>query len=222
MKDLSTWAAAYREARQPSEALRERILAAVEDQPSRWRGRAIGVGVGALLGAAALLLLSWAVRWMRPELEPTEAQSQAPYERSQEGEATTRVQPKAPAPKTPAVVREPIEPPAIEAPARPRPVRPSRAETDPAPAPSVDLESLRRLRAAEQLLPTDPARARTLIEDHVRDYPKSSLALEREALWIRAACRTGGSASLARRRASFVAREGVAAYLPAIEKDCAR
>jgi hypothetical protein len=207
--------------------------------------------VGALLGAAALLLLSWTVRWMRPEREPSSAPSQAPLQRSKaDGDAATSragasSEARAPAHEAAAPVPEPpAPPPPVADPSPAAPATPPRASGSSSPrageretptatppaaesqeqaaASSEDLESLRRLRAAEQLLAGDPSRARALVEAHARDYPKSALALEREALWIRAACRSGGASGLERRRAAFATRPGVAAYLAAIERDCER
>ena len=246
--DLRTWAAAYREAGQPSEALRQRILFAVETvedepieaprEPSSWRTTAVGLGVGALLGVAALLLLMLAVRFVRPHAEEASAvPSTAPFTHTQEREAAET---KARAPATsvreekvapePAPIVEPTSPSASVAPRKAAPVStPTASAVEPAPqpeapvrAPSEDLESLRRLRAAEQQLASDPARARALLEAHARAYPSTSVDIEREALWIRAACRSGGDASLERRRAAFAKRAGVAAYLSAIARDCDR
>ncbi len=241
--DLRTWAAAYREAGQPSEALRQRILAAVEafdeepiadarEQGAR-RSWAVGLGVGALLGVAALLLLSWVARFVRPEVEhASTVPSTAPYARASDDEvaeaqsrerATQVVEAQPVASET-----ERIEPaPVVSSTPRKTAVAPPvRAPEQPAEprvlAPSEDLESLRRLRAAEQLLASDPARARALLEAHARTYPTTTVDLEREALWIRAACRSGGAESLERRRSAFAQRSGVAAYLAAIARDCDR
>jgi len=84
-----------------------------------------------------------------------------------------------------------------------------------------DLECLRRLRAAERTLSSDPAGALALVEAHARDFPESSVDLERESLWLRASCRNGGDAAIIeKRRHAFARRQGSAAYRVAISQAC--
>lgn len=228
--DLHEWAAAYRRAGQPSAALRTRIALAtgVRARPiPRWRGVATHVGIGAGVAIAALVVLSWVGRTMVATQDVRDDHA-APYrhddaadvQRSAEGRAT--------------VPAELVVPPTIPTPAPtpPTDIGPKRtagaatsAPVHDTPTPHEvddggDLESLRRLRAAEALLTTDPARALALLEAHGKAYPSSAMALEREALWIRAACRTGTTTDLAARRTAFAKHPGGAAYRPAIEKDC--
>lgn len=235
--DLQSWAAAYRSDGLPSEALRARILAAVDEaetvRPIRlvrrpWRDGVVHACVGALAAIAALMVLGWITRWMSGEVEQREDPSTAPYHQSPRDDARptaapveSRVEP-AELAVTPPVAPDP---PGVASPMHATAPgdtsrRPTEA-TSPAPADTGgDLESLRLLRSAKQLLPTDPARARAILEAHARSYPNSALALEREALWIRAACRAGGEPPLEARRAAFARRPGIAAYLVAIEQDC--
>jgi len=225
--DLQAWAAAYRRAGQPSEELRARILAAVDVRPlpidRRWRDTAVHACVGALAAIAALVVLGWITRWVSDDAARRDAPSAAPYQQRPSESArptATPVEPAELAATAPVV--------ATDASGTVPPTRaPSGASREPtdATAPSPphvggDLESLRMLRAAKQLLPSDPARAREILEGHARSYPDSALALEREALWIRAACRAGGEPTLAQRRAAFARRPGIAVYQLAIEQDC--
>lgn len=243
--DLGTWAAAYREARRASPDLRARIAAAVErdaiapdpvddeaprrDPPARWRTWAIAVGGGGLIAAAALLLLSWVVRWIDPEVVGTRAPLSAPYHHAPgDPEAATAAHGTAPAslpdaPSLPPVssTPTPVDPPPTETRA------PTRAPAiTPAPPAATmtneDLESLRRLRTAEQRLASDPADARAQLEAHARDYPTSAFALEREALWLRASCKSGHTTDVERRRTAFAKQPGVAVYATAIRRDCGR
>lgn len=240
-EDLVTWAAAYREARQPPADLRTRIAAAIEDEgqqasarPSdRWRTWGITLAGGGLLAAAALLLLSWVVRLMDPAVVGSHTPQSAPYQHAPgdpetavavDGDAASLPNTVPVAAPTPTVV-EPSAAPTIDA--RPRNDRAPTITAAPidAPAPpaaGIDLESLRQLRAAEKVLDSDPARARTLLDAHATTYPNSPLAPEREALWLRAACRSSKTADVERRRAAFTKRAGVAIYISAIERDCGR
>ncbi len=263
-EDLRDWAAAYRQARRPPGGLAERIRAAVhseheqepeplgDDEPptpaapsQRW---GLGLAIGAMVGVAALLLLSWMVRWVRPQLDPSGTLQQAPFEQpSESGLPTTIHSPEAPpGPAEPAHPASDPAPPGAPgampvAPSRPldRPRHPGRPDADrsqpPAPDPiddgavsapipgsSADLRSARQLRQAERMLADRPGAAMALLETHARDNPRSALSLEREALWIRAACQVGGAPRLAKRRAAFARRADVAAYRAAIARDCDR
>lgn len=243
--DLGTWAAAYREARRPSADLRARIATAVEEdgeatgpRQDRWRTWAIALGGGGVLAVAALLLLSWIVRWVGPEVVGSRAPHSAPLQHAPADAASTVVRDDAsaaslPVPAIGVVEPTPIAVPptsgdaaAIERPSSPVPTRrdvpPTTDDVIPPIGTGDDLESLRRLRAAEQVLRSDPAGARAMLEAHARDYPDSTLDLEREALWLRAACRSGTTANLERRRTAFAERAGVGVYTGAVERDCGR
>jgi len=231
--DLSEWAAAYRRAGQPSAALRARIGAATGMRASspkrpRWREAATNVGFVAAVAIATLLLLSWIGGGMVATRHDDADDNTAPYRH----EAAPTVERAAfghePVPAELGVT--PATTPTIARPAAPTDTGPKRSPSvlPSATSPDVDapiddggdLESLRRLRAAEALLASDPARALALLETHAQAYPDSAMALEREVLWIRAACRTGGAPALAQRRAAIAKRPGMAAYRAAIEKDC--
>ena len=82
------------------------------------------------------------------------------------------------------------------------------------------MRSARLLRQAEHMLTGKPKAAKVLLESHARDNPRSVLSLEREALWIRAACLVGGAPGLAKRRAAFARRADVSAYRAAVAQDC--
>lgn len=258
--DLREWAAEYRRARQSPDALAERIQAAIRSEerreedgddeslppefPSeRW---GLGLTVGAVLGVAALLLLSLVGRWVRPQLDPDSTPQQAPFEHISESEdAATSREPSVP-PRA-GVAADPVLRPVSEAPApgdlaqpvaptpllrrtsqnqtprgrdRPRASGSETASTAPAPGSSADLLSARQLREAEHMLTSKPGAAKLLLEAHARDNPRSVLSLEREALWIRAACLVGGAPGLVKRRAAFARRADVSAYRAAVTRDC--
>lgn len=229
--DLSEWAAAYRRVGQPSAALRARIasatgMRATSPKRPRWREAGRLVGIGAAFAIATLLLLSWIGGGMVATRHDDADDNTAPYRHEAAPAVERAVVGHQPVPAE--LVPTPATTPTIAAPAAPTDVPPKRSPgaSPSATGPEVtsddggDLESLRRLRAAEALLPSDPARALALLDAHAEVYPDSAMALEREVLWIRAACRTGGAPTLAQRRAAFAKRPGVAAYRTAIEKDC--
>lgn len=236
--DLREWAAAYRRAGQPSADLRARIVSATGvrvslPQRSRWRDAATHVGIAAVLAIAALLVLSWISRAMVAMQQRAADNNMAPYRH----EAAPAVEPATAGHAPVPAELVPATTPTIATPGAPTDTAPKRtpslsssaahsnAKPDSAADVGVDdggdLESLRRLRAAESLLVSDPARALALLDAHAVAYPDSAMALEREVLWIRAACRTGAAPTLGQRRAALAKRPGVAAYRAAIEKDCA-
>jgi len=260
-EDLRDWAAEYRRARQSPDALAERIRVAIradeqaDDQPNeedvddegeslppvvsseRW---GLGLAIGAMLGVAALLLLSLIGRWVRPPQELISNPQQAQFEHISDPEnaATSQKPAVPPRDSVPAVQdspsSEPVPGPAAPSPPRRRPrrQRPSRkadgladsepeaASATPTPGSSADLLSARLLREAEHMLTSRPGAAKLVLESHARDNPRSVLSLEREALWIRAACLVGGAPGLAKRRAAFARRADVSAYRAAVAGDC--
>jgi hypothetical protein len=241
--DLRAWAAAYRSAGQPPDDLRARIVEAMDDAiPSaprvrRLRARrpcrevAVHGCIGAIAAIAVLMVLGWIARWMGEETPDRADPSAAPYQpRPREHAPFAGAPPSSPAAQVaPAELGPPPQGAALDPVVAPTtrvaaPGVPSRLPTQENPSSPTDaagdLEGLRRLRSAKELLPTDPGRAREILDAHARSYPDSPLALEREALWIRAACRAGGEPTLAQRRATFARHPGIAAYQAAIDRDC--
>ncbi len=258
-ESLRDWAAEYRRARQSPDALAERIRGAIraeeqaeEDEADdeeellapvvsseRW---GLGLAIGAMLGVAALLLLSLIGRWVHPRQELVSNPQQAPFEHASESE-NAAISEKPAVPPRDLVRADPVQDSgssaAVPGPAapthplrRPRRERPSShadalpdsgpeaASATPSPGSSADLLSARLLREAEHMLTSRPGAAKLLLESHARDNPRSVLSLEREALWIRAACRVGGASGLAKRRAAFARRADVSAYRAAVARDC--
>lgn len=226
--DLEQWAADYRRVRKPSATTMRRIHAAVsEDEPahrddrSRW---AFGLALGAAAGIAALLLLSllgggWTLAETRSQ-EPL----QAPDVESDRARVEVANQRRVSAqPKSPAAVTEvhavsaPPEP-AVQTPSKKASKRP---QVPPAlPACEDDLASARILRAAERQLAEHPQQSLAQLQRHATRCPRSPFALEREALWIRAACRVGDVQGTDVRRRRFSKRADVGMYRDAIARDC--
>ncbi len=236
--DLRAWAAAYRSAGQPPDDMRARVVEAMDDAvPSAprvrrpWRDVAVHGCIGAIAAIAALMVLGWITRWMGEEAPQRVDPSAAPYQpRPRDQHPFAGAPPSSPASQVePAELAPPPQRAALDPVVAPptrvaAPGVPSRGPTEEMPTSPADdagdLEGLRRLRSAKELLPTDPGRAREILDAHARSYPDSPLALEREALWIRAACRAGGEPTLAQRRATFARHPGIAAYQAAIDRDC--
>lgn len=229
-EDLAEWAALYREARAPSESLRVSVETQLHKQrdtahPNAGWQWGLGLAAGGLIGAAALLALTCSLSALRGRTAAGDSPDIAPMQ--QVPASGQKVEPPRPASQNlaPALLEHPDPPPA-EAAAAPSPEPAVRAKRRTPPTASEpgprqdDLESLAALRDAERTLRHNPVRARQLLEQHAKDYPESKLWLEREALWIRAACRSGAADGLETRRASFSRRADVGAYRAAIQRDC--
>lgn len=248
-EDVAQWGAVYRDARTPSERTRARVWEALEaaeasadedsadviamsskDTSQRW---GVGLALGGLVGVAALLLLSVGARALQastaPEATRVEAQDQAVQDDASQGarmHGAPSQQVIAPAddgsldeasePMVEPIVKAPRA--VVETPKR-RLAPPAASPTPPRKGPS-DLESLRRLRAAERMLGRNAKRALSMLDAHAQDFPDSPVALEREALWIRAACASGGHKDLASRKSAFYRRADISAYRGAIERAC--
>lgn len=107
--------------------------------------------------------------------------------------------------------------PRSEPPLRPTPRETTRQpETQPAsdrPAtPALDIESLQLLRAAERELSTDPQRSLIHLRHHATRYPRTPLALERDALMILALCEVGDRAAGLQRKAAFLSEHTNSLY----------
>jgi len=118
----------------------------------------------------------------KAEAESTEPETSAPPEASLE-EDTAALE--APRPK----VRTKAKPKAMP------------AKAAPADTLADELRRLQQVRAA--LRGGTPARARSLIESHRRDYPNSTLARERDATEVAALCAEGRDADAKQKAAAF-------------------
>lgn len=222
-QDLRRWAADYREARRPSPRLAQRIRRVqVASRSRRTQRSAIGFGVGAVVGLAAALILVFSVRTAdtvgTSSGSPTGAQA-AQAVADSHGALQTHKGVHSPAPiasvETPA---KRVSAPADQAPQRAlvrrRPTVPAQPEQT-----QVDLQSMRALRDAERLLRSNPGRALRLLELHARTYPDSAAGLEREALWLRAACLSGAE-GIASRRKAFAQHPEHQAYAASVRHAC--
>lgn len=224
--DVDRWAEAFREARTPSDALRTRILEQAGQAKAPPRAQwGLGLALGAVLGIAAVLLLAWGFRFVSvppsPAHPPTEALDEAAPQ--QPVDAHSRSQAKPPTPKSAqagAIATEPEH-----APQRPRPSkhRTATPREDTAPQPvRNDLEELRQLRAGEQTLEQgDAPGALRQLEAHARAFPHSTFMLEREALWLQAACEGTSPRGLERRYRAFFRRPDGAGYRVKVRTACA-
>jgi len=237
--DLEQWAADYRRVCKPTSASKRRVREAVSEPAStlgntgtRW---ALGLTVGALMGVAALFLLSLAGRAWTLSATPAPTPQQAPESRSADGgpqsserrrdagERWANPPPAAPVSVSPVAV--PVPP--VELPAAPRGGRSPTAAAPipelnevPEPACGDDLQSVRMLRGSERELSSRPDRVLKRLDEHAARCPRSAFALEREALWIRAACHVGMVSGLPKRRSSFFKRADASVYRDAIARDC--
>lgn len=230
--DLDTWATAYRAERRPPDALRGRILdqaGAVDETPSTPGQWGVGFALGAILGLAALLALAWGVRLLgmtpTPASVPIEAQDAAvpspSHGRTQPPTQETAHRSVAPELAPPIVLPQPPTPPVARSTHRP-PTTPT-APREPAEAPPRDdLEELRLLRAAEQALERgQTAAAVAQLDSHALAYPHSTFMLEREALWLQAACHGAPRQDLERRYRAFFRRPDGAGYRVKVRTACA-
>ncbi|MBV1857296.1 MAG: hypothetical protein KUG77_02715, partial [Nannocystaceae bacterium] len=178
-------------------------------------------------GLAALFLLSFLGKgWMLAEAPPQNPQ-QAPDVRPDPDEPRTAEQvPTRPATRRSAVASmdpEPIAGKRVEPNAAPRRTLPQHTQEPPASSREGcgdDLKSVRMLRAAERLLSERPRASLAKLEQHAKRCPSSAFGLEREALWIRAACRVGGVPGVSQRRSRFSKRADVGVYRDGIARDC--
>lgn len=93
------------------------------------------------------------------------------------------------------------------------------AGLDPADARS-DIESMRWLREAERDLSRDPSRALARLRQHFSRYPRTPLALERDALFVLALCQTGDHTQGRQRRAAFLQEHTNTVYESRIRAAC--
>jgi hypothetical protein len=183
----------------------------------------IGVGVGAVLGAAltAYVVTGGTGKTPAPRVEPAPVVAAAPV-----AAPPPTVEP-APTPEpAPAVAPSPVEPPRA---AKPAPTVARRA----APAAPADTRADEARKAAtsgalaaEQSL-LDPARAAlaggdgatalSRLAQHERRFPAGLLSQEREAMTIRALVLTGARADAERRAAAFRSRYPGSLLAPTID-----
>lgn len=124
--------------------------------------------------------------------------------------------------------------------ARPRPPAPSGAKPDPAPAPSPKRSSAATSSSAALAAPPGPAgptleaelalmrEARTAaaadallaLEAHAREFPRGTLARERDGLRIVALCELGRLADAQRHLDRFIAADARSLQLPRIREAC--
>lgn len=245
--NLEEWAARYRERRRPSPARRRAIRAAVlagaasQDRRIR-RQRWLGLGVVLAAGVLAVLALARLLdgRMLRAgagddrSLVPHSAPAGEEHE-LREGEAVSRPAASDSSPAGPAVAA-PVD--AVEdgpaAPASPAPVasRPPRGgaerrrvaspAVEPGPVPSAgdELESMRLLRDAEQRLERDAAASLRLLERHAQRFPRSTLALEREALTVIALCRLGRTDAGRERQRELLRSHDGSVYAARVRSAC--
>ena len=234
--DLESWAKAYRLARRPSAELRQQVsdvlfeAHAARKPPLTMRQWSGGLAVGALLGAAALLALTCSLDAIRARAIAGTPGTVAPMQVRPGTPDPVEQSPRVSDPPIHAEAETPQASPA-PAPRKPsargpssgaRPLSSSRGSSKATAerTQSADLDSLRLLRAAGRSLRNDPKRALELLEQHMAEFPQTKLWPERESLWIRAACRSGGATGLEARRASFERRTEFGAYRLAIAQDC--
>lgn len=245
--DLEAWAASYREHRRPGPVRRRAIRAAVREgaaiqdrriRRQRWLGLGVILAAG-VLGALALgrLLDGRALRAGAGDgrsLAPHSAPAGEGHE-IREGEVTPRrgagasspTEPSVAAPVDAVVQDEPAAAPS-PAPAASKPARrgdaerrsPSSPAAEPAPSTSDELESMRLLRDAEQRLERDAAASLQLLERHEQRFPRSTLALEREALTVIALCRLGRTDAGRERQRGFLRIHGDSAYAARVRSAC--
>jgi hypothetical protein len=89
-----------------------------------------------------------------------------------------------------------------------------------APAITELASEVRLLREAEVALSTDPVRALARLEAHVRQFPRTSLALERQALQILARCAAAPGDAAIHERDAFVRDHPGSAYAPRVRAAC--
>lgn len=100
---------------------------------------------------------------------------------------------------------------AVRSAARTRAAAPVTAAATPAPAPpstsaTLAAEAALLGRARRALADHDPARARSLLQEHADRFPDGELALDRQAAWARMLC-AAGEAAAARELAASLGRE---------------
>lgn len=211
-RELARWVDAHRR-RRPAPELRDRVAAALiapTRSPTRWLTFAVGVASG--LAATALLRCAS----MRLELA-----------RSDRDEAMDRVDATAELEQiaTPSLV-EPARPPVLpqigpavaSPPAPPRALVP--AQSTPAPVSREDEVAL--LRRAEARLRDEPQAALELLTRHAALHPTTTLAPEREALWILALCAVDRRIEGRGRKAAFLRDHPGSAYAKRIAAACDR
>lgn len=116
-----------------------------------------------------------------------------------------------------ALLATPIVPSAGYAPPRPDSAKPEAVTARIAPSASIaPMDPLAReaslLESARVTLTSDPARSLELLNQHVREFPRAKLALERELLAVEALHRMGRNAEARARGASLVAADPSGPY----------
>lgn len=230
--DVDAWAKAYCAERLPPDALRGRILdqnGPVHQAASTARQWGVGLALGAIVGLAALLVLAWGVRLIgmtpTPASVAIEAQD-APVPTPSHGRTQTQTRGAAhrsaePDPAASVVLPPPPTPSAPRSTPRP-PTTPTTPRESSGAPPRDDLEELRLLRAAEQALERGKtAAAVAQLDSHALAYPHSTFMLEREALWLQAACHGAPRQDLERRYRAFFRRPDGAGYRAKVRTACA-
>lgn len=231
--------AAHRRVRRPDPELRAHVARALaadrrREQAVRWIGSSL---VAAVIGVAALLVAHWIAVAVatrdRVAHTPDEAQYQSPREdrprptHSRSEGTTTSEPPSTRSPEAPADPTAPQEPMStvtntgsattsrVPSSIETRTTAPGRAST----APDTGAE-IRLLRQAEVALSTDPAQALALLRAHVKEFPRTSLPLERSALQILARCATSPDDAAIRARDAFLREHPGSPYAARVRSAC--
>jgi hypothetical protein len=228
--ELQRWIVAHRTVRRPAPALRQQVARAIaadrrQEQLRRWVGGSL---VGAVMGVAALLVAHWIAVGLAAHRSSERALDGAQYQSPRDGRTGAMrargagaTRDPEPAPRAPEASAAGQPPAAIVTPdPPPTPRSEARAPTKPTIA-TADLASeVRLLREAEVALSTDPALALTLLEAHVHQFPRTSLALERRALQILARCGAAPGDAAAHDRDAFLREHPGSAYAPRVRAAC--
>lgn len=239
--ELARLIAAHRVVNRPDAELRDRVRAAVHRDHRRREARRWLAGgiVGAAIGLAAILVVRCAGgSWSRVQDPATGVDPHgAAYGRdgtgSRDGVAvpgvprardasgtgpTTLDEPKIEAPPSPAQSRTLRPPrrrlqPSVDAPAQPDDLRGAEASLE-------GEREVRLLRDAEVALEDDPDAALATLARHEREFPSTTMRVEREALMVLALCAAGRRIEGRGRRAGFLKAHGRSAYAARVRAAC--
>lgn len=233
--------AAHRRVHRPAPELQERVARAVaadrrREDAWRWIGGSL---VGAAMGVAALLAMHWVAVGVATRDADERRPDAAVHQRSEDArpetartrgganESEPAPAPEPRAPDDPTVLQPPSTPPVdADGTANPIPASTKRASA-PVGTSGADRAStsdltaeVRLLREAEVALSTDPARALALLRKHERQFPKTSLPLERRALQALARCATSPDEAAIRERDAFLREHPASPYAARVRAAC--
>lgn len=226
--ELARLVRAHRIVHRPDPQLRPRVLEAVEQDrrrqgARRWIGGAL---VGATIGIAAILAMRCTLV-PSPNLQPVQSEldpHEAAYEH-QDASPRSSAKPR-PAGESKPVQRSPelIDPDPPSRPSLRRPRRQPEAASDagerPPPSAADPEREVRLLRQAEVVLREDPAAALAILDRHEREFPTTTLAVEREALTVLALCGAGRRIEGRGRRAAFSRSHASSGYAARVSAAC--